>query len=113
MLARVPRRNTRRGPPPSKEGFLIKKARDKKFLGAEWHKRYFQLENGQLYFSDSKGQKTKLSDTIPLQGVDIVKHPKDSLIIEIHTIPVLQLKGSSKEEITEWFEALNEHAKYR
>lgn len=97
--------------PPYKEGFLMKKAREKKLLGSEWQKRYFQLEMGQLHFSDSKGNKNKLSDSITLQGIAIVQNLDDPLLIEIHAKPILYIKASTVPEAQEWYKTLLEHQK--
>lgn len=98
-------------PPPSKNGFLMKKAREKRLLGSEWQKRYFQLEMGQLHFSDGKGQKNKLSDSIMLHGIPIAQSLDDPLIIEIHATPILYIKASSVAETQQWYKTLLEHQK--
>ena len=98
--------------PVPKEGFLMKKARDKKFLGPDWQKRFFQLEMGQLHFSEGKGTKNKLSDTITVQGLKITINAKDPLIIEIDSSPPLLLKASNETEARLWYQSLLEHGKY-
>lgn len=100
---------TRRLQPIAKEGYLIKKSRDKKTFGSEWNKRYFILEMGQLFYSVSKEQKRKLNDSILLQGVNVVLGSKDRCIIEVQTSPILFLKASSDSEAAEWLEAFKSH----
>lgn len=89
----------------------MKKAREKRLLGSEWQKRYFQLEMGQLHFSDGKGQKNKLSDSIMLHGIPIAQSLDDPLIIEIHATPILYIKASSVAETQQWYKTLLEHQK--
>ena len=102
----------RRQQPVTKEGYLVKKARDKKRFGSEWNKRYFILEMGQLYYSDSKDTKRKLNDSIFLQGVGVVIAPSDACILEVQTSPALFLKAGNEQEAREWFEAFKSHIAY-
>lgn len=103
---------SKKQPPTLKEGYLIKKARDKKRFGSEWNKRYFILEMGQLFYSESKEQKRKLNDSISLQGVKVAINPKDSCIIEVQTSPVLILKTADEATAQEWLEAFKSHINY-
>ena len=101
---------SRREPPKAKDGFLLKRARDKKFLGSEWNKRYFQLEMGQLHFSDGKGAKHKLSDSIEVAGVPISR--ESPVIIKVESTPALFLKTTSEDEANEWLKILKQHSNY-
>ena len=67
---------------------------------------------GQLHYSESKEQKRKLNDSIPLQGVDVTLSTKDSCIIELQTNPPLLLKASTGEEANGWLEAFTAHISY-
>lgn len=90
----------------------MKRARERKLFGPEWQKRLFQLEMGQLHFSEGKSLKNKISDTIELQGIEIILSKDDPCIIEVHSIPVLYLKAANETEAHVWFESLSEHQKY-
>ena len=100
----------RREPPKSKNGFLFKKARDKKFYGADWNKRYFQLEMGQLHFSDGKGHKHKLSDSIAVAGIPVSK--ESALVIKVNSTPILYLRAATEDEANEWLKVLKQHSEY-
>jgi hypothetical protein len=103
----------RKVPPPSREGSLMKKARGKKMFGSEWQTRLFQLEMGQLHFTDARtSSKNKIRDTITLQGLHITRHTEDNCIIEVHASPVLYLKASNEGEATSWYESLCLHKNY-
>lgn len=97
-------------PPPAKDGYLVKKARDKKLAGREWNKRYFQLEMGQLYYSESKGSKNKIRDTIELVGLEITLESPQ--IVKIHSKPALFLKAENEQEASEWLAALLKHSQF-
>ena len=81
-------------------------------FGSEWNKRYFTLEMGQLFYSESKEQKRKLNDSISLQGVDVVINSNEKCMIEVQTNPILFLKASSDDEAAEWLEAFKSHIGY-
>lgn len=97
-------------PPPAKDGYLVKKARDKKRTGREWNKRYFQLEMGQLHYSESKGAKNKIRDTIELVGLEITQ--EEPQIVKVHSKPPLVLKAENEQEASEWLDALCKHSQF-
>ena len=102
----------RRQQPVAKEGYLVKKAREKKLFGPEWNKRYFILEMGQLFYSESKEQKRKLNDSISLQGVSVSMSSKDNCLLEVQTSPPLFLKAVNESEAAAWLEAFKSHIAY-
>lgn len=63
---------------------------------------------GQLHFSDGKGQKHKLSDSINVGGVVITK--ESAMIIKISSSPPLFLKADSQDDADEWFKVLKQHS---
>ena len=109
--SKLQRSHSRRAvPPPAKDGYLVKKARDKKFAGREWNKRYFQLEMGQLHYSESKGVKNKIRGTIELAGLGITLESPQ--LIKVHSQPALFLKAEGEQEASEWLDALLKHSQF-
>lgn len=111
MEARPQRSLSRRAvPPPAKDGYLHKKAREKKIAGRDWNRRYFQLEMGQLHFSDNKASRNKINDTVELMGRAItLEEPR---LIKIHSNPALILKADNELEASEWLAALLKHSQF-
>ena len=97
-------------PPPAKDGYLVKKARDRKIAGHEWSKRYFQLEMGQLHYSEGKGAKNKIRDTIEVVGLEIAL--EEPQVLKINSKPALILKAESEQEASEWLAALVKHSQF-